>query len=595
MYSEIIIKTIKKVTGAKEVNLDVPERQDFGDYSTNIALHEAKDKDKSPKEYAQDLVNKFQKDEELTKMIDKIEIAGPGFINFWLKEETLFNLLTNINSQKDAFGKLDVKRGVKVVVEYTDPNPFKEFHIGHLISNTTGEAFSRLQEAVGAEVRRVDYFGDVGVHVGKSIWGIRQKMQEGKITLNDLARMDLKERIKFMGQGYALGSTKYDEEGKAKEEIDHLNTVLYLVAQKMWTQEGKKAIIDYDPKGKIPPDEVEEVYNLYVQGRKWSLEYFETIYKRLGTKFDNYYPESMVAETGYKYIIDNLGKVFEKSEGAIIFRGEKFGLHTRVFVNKHNLPTYEAKELGLAPAKYSDFAYDESIIVVGKEIKEYFNVLKEALTQINPKLGEATKPIFTGMVNVPGGKMGSRFGNVITVTGLIEELKRMVLTRMREEYSENEKEEIAEKVGIGAIKYAFLKTSVGQDIIFDLGKSLSLEGDSGPYLQYTFARCQSVLIKAKRAENSKQLKVNNLNTEELVLLRTFIHFPETIGMAAKNYSPNLICSYLFDLAQKYNNFYNQDKIIGSENQSLRLKLTEATGQILKNGLQLLGIKTPERM
>ena len=609
-----------------EIVLDSPKNVSFGDYTTNFAMVDFRKFVKSvnshvgettwanlphffknPYDYASSIKKELDKDKKLSKLVKKIEVIEPGFINFYLSNDVLLNNLIHIDVAGEDFGKGKLLKNKKISVEYTDPNPFKEFHIGHLISNLTGESLAKIFEAAGATVWRADYFGDVGIHVAKSIWGIQKKMDEAGINLSDLENKDFLERIAFMGAGYALGSKAYEEDEKAKSEIAHLNTVLYIVAQKMGEKEGRISTINYDPEKNISDSEVDAIYELYTKGRSWSLEYFETIYKRLGTKFDGYYPESVVGEIGYKLVKDNIGKVFKESEGAVIYEGEKFGLHTRVFINKHNLPTYEAKELGLAPAKYKDFTYDKSVIVVGKEIKEYFSVLVSALKQVNPSLGNVTEPICTGMVTVPSGKMGGRFGNVVTVTSLLEQLRETAQKRMEGEFSESEKDEISEKVAQGALKYAFLKNSIGSDFIFDINSSVSLEGNSGPYLQYTYARTRSVLIKAKipnsKFQFSNNLTIQQLEKEELSVLRALFHFPEITEAAAANYAPNQICTYLYDLAQKFNTFYNKYRILDPDPKtdksqpttSFRLSLTSATGTVLKNGLQLLGISAPERM
>lgn len=586
------------ITGIEPV-VEISDDPAHGEYTTNIAMRLKGSNRKSPMELAREIAQKISKKDQkqsskipaksVLQDIDRVEVAPPGFINFFVTEAKLGSQISEVLAKKEGYGTSQTEKGKRVVVEYTDPNPFKEFHIGHLISNVVGESFARLKEACGCVLWRADYFGDVGVHVAKSIWGLQKKMQEDKLSLSDLAKKTLMERVNYMGQGYALGSKAADDE-KIKEEIAKLNTVLYIVAQKMWEKEGKKPIINYDPERKVRLKDIENVYELYVTGRKWSLEYFETIYKRLGTKFDGYYPESIVGEVGYQFVLDNISKVFEKSEGAVVFRGEKFGLHTRVFINKHNLPTYETKELGLAPTKYKDFPYDESIIVVGKEIKEYFAVLVEALKQINPKLGNVTKPMFTGMVNLPGGKMSSRFGNVVTVIGLIDKLKELVLAKIQDfDYSEEQKAEISEKVSIAALKYSLLHVSLPSDIAFDFEKSLSFEGDSGPYLLYTYARAKSVLRKADSKLNAKSY---TLNAEERFLARLLFFFPEIVEKAARELSPNVLCSYLFTLAQAFNLFYQKHAILGTDS---RLVLTAATAQVLKNGLYLLGIETVERM
>ena len=496
----------------------------------------------------------------MSKVVGKIEVAGPGFINFWLKKDVLVDNLIQIDRLKEKYGNSSFLKGKKIVLEFTDPNPFKEFHIGHVYTNTVGESLSRLFESTGAEVHRVNYQGDIGLHVAKAIWGMMDKMKHEKVSIEGLSKKPLTERIKFMGEAYALGSSVYDEEVSTKEEINILNKKIF---------EGNS-----------------EIKDLYKIGREWSLQYFETIYKRLGTKFNNYYFESEVAKLGQKIVEENLKKdIFEKSQGAIIFPGKKYGLHDRVFINSLGIPTYEAKELGLAPTKYKDFPYDQSIIITANEINEYFKVLIKAMSLIYPELGEKTLHIGHGMIRLSEGKMSSRTGKVITGASLLDEVKAGA-AKINEESSE--------MVAIAAVKYAFLKVGIGKDIVYDIKESLSLEGNSGPYLQYTVARTNSVLAKVKTKSEKVKVK-EELNNEELAVLRTLIKFPEIIETAIKSYSPNLLCNYLYDLASEYNGFYNSDKIIGGKNEDFRLALTFGVGQVLKNGLRILGIQTPERM
>lgn len=369
-----------------------------------------------------------------------------------------------------------------------------------------------------------------------------------------------------------------------------------------------KKIYDKDP----------NVMELYGKGRKWSLDYFETIYKRLGTKFDYYYFESVAGKAGLEFVKENLKKgIFQKSKGAIVFPGERYGLHTRVFVNSLGLPTYEAKDLGLAPTKFKDFEYDESVIVTGNEIDEYFKVLITALKQINPELGKKAHHISHGMVRLPEGKMSSRTGKVLTGEWLLNEVKKTILELMAKsdsKFSDPEREEIAEKVAVGSIKYALLKAGTGHDVVFDLDKSVSIDGNSGPYLQYTYARCQSVLAKATipnaQRLNQQLITNNQFNPEELAILRWIYRFPEVVQTAATQYSPNLVCTFLYELAQRFNTFYNKHRILESNEEKVmsneqktknkeliqfRLLLTSVVSQVLKNGLTLLGIQTPEKM
>ncbi len=603
-----ILTALEAVTKAKEISLEFPENETFGDYSCNIALIMAKSEGKNPRELAEEIKIKLSQSPELSKFIEKIEVAGPGFINFWLTGGTLVNELGKIQKEGESYGKSGFLKGKKVVVEYTDPNPFKEFHIGHLYTNTVGESISRLQSAIGGDVWRADYFGDVGMHAAKAIWGLMFKFSEDKVDIKDLTEKPLKERIEYFGQAYAKGATAFEEDPKAVEDMKELNFLIFKAAQEVVLPEfNESPQVNYDQyikkDGKYSYSEIKNIYEI---GRAWSLEYFESIYKRVGMKFDGYYPESRTGEFGYGMVLDGLAKgIFEKGErGAVIFPGEKYGLHNRVFINALNLPTYEAKDFGNAVAKYKDFPYDKSIIVTGNEIDAYFDVVLKALSMYKKDLAEATTHIGHGMVRLPEGKMSSRTGKIIRGEWVLDEAKKKLLD------AHNMEDEIAEQVALGAVKYAFLKQGIGGDIAFDFESSLSLEGNSGPYLQYTVARCNSVLLKSTNKQISKSTnemingKWKMETEEELSLLRALSRFTEVIATAAKTYSPNLLCNYLYDLASKYNTFYNKFRILEDESRkaeewksisAFRVTLTAATGQILKNGLQLLGIQAPERM
>ncbi|HEY4510472.1 MAG TPA: arginine--tRNA ligase, partial [Candidatus Paceibacterota bacterium] len=296
-----------------EVNLEPTEDLEHGDYSTNVALRYAKELGQSPLKLAEKIVSEFLKNKP--EGVEKVDIAGPGFINFYLSPEVLRKNIETIIKNGEAYGKNTNLKGQKVMVEYTDPNPFKEFHIGHLMSNAIGESISRIIEVNGAEVKRANYQGDVGMHVAKAIWGVVKSEEKDY------------ESIRLWGEAYVSGARAYEENEESKKEILEIN----------------KKIYDHSD---------EEINAIYDKGRKASLDHFEDLYRKLGTKFDFYFFESETGDFGKKIVEENIGKIFEKSDGAIIFPGEKHGLHTRVFINSEGLPTYEAKELGLAKIKY---------------------------------------------------------------------------------------------------------------------------------------------------------------------------------------------------------------------------------------------------
>jgi arginyl-tRNA synthetase len=599
MVKELVEKklqdAVEKLVTGKKPQCDIPANSSFGDYTSNIAMQLSKELKRNPYEIAQEIANNIQTDD----VIKKVDVIKPGFINIWISESFLQKNLSEVLSKKEKFGSFDFLNKRKVILEFTDPNPFKEFHIGHVYVISVGESISRLYEALDADVRRVNYQGDVGMHVAKSIWGMKKKMQEENITIEDLKTKNIHERVNFLGQSYATGATAFEENEQAKEEMKNINLLVYIAAQEYLQEStGWEPQVDYKKYLSSTTMSLDEVKVMYTNGRSWSLEYFEILYKRLGTKYDHYYFESVVGEYGVKIVREFLKKgIFKESDGAIIFPGEKYGLHTRVFINSLGLPTYEAKELGLAPTKYKDFQYDESIIITGNEIDDYFKVLLTALKQTNPELGEKTKHISHGMVRLPEGKMSSRTGKVITGESLLNEVKEQVkeIVLKSEKVDKNQTDEISETIAIGAVKYWLLKADIGRDIIFDFKESLSLEGNSGPYLLYSYARCKSIL--EKETYDEKSLNATDLNDEEKDLLRLMSKFSDIIYSSCIYLSPNLLCNYLFELAQKYNYFYQKHQILKAEDSSknFRLALTAATAQIIHNGLQLLGIKTVEKM
>lgn len=556
MIDEQIIKALTDASGVKEVELEYPDNESFGDFTTNVALIAAKKEGKNPRVLAEELAAKLKESDNLKSIIEKIEVAGPGFINFWLKNDVLVNNLMEIDVQKGEYGKNNLLKGKKIMFEYAHPNTHKAFHIGHLRNITTGETLSRLYSANGAEVIRANYQGDVGLHIAKALYGIQ------KLGFNDPG--DIKKRAEYLGKAYASGATAYEEDEKAKEEIHVIN-------------------------GKIYDKSDEEVNKLYKETRQWSLDYFGEIYKRVYTKFDRFYFESECAERGKEIALKALKEgILEESEGAVIFRGSNYGLHDRVFISGKGVPTYEGKDLGLAELQFKEYNPDMLIHTVGPEQKEYFKVIFKALEFIMPETKGREMHVPYGWVRLKEGKMSSRTGNVILGEAILDEAKENILKSYKTE------DETAEKIAVGAVKYSFLKNGLSQDISFDLKESISLEGNSGPYLQYTVARTNSVLGKAGSA-NGFDVTDSELNAEELSVLRTLSRFSGVIATAAKSYSPNLLCNYLYDLAQKYNGFYNKHKILESDNEDFRVELTKGVGQVLKNGLNLLGIEAPEKM
>jgi arginyl-tRNA synthetase len=569
MIREKIIEAISRSLPADEelvFSVERTENPEHGEYASNVALVAAKALKKTPRVLAEELLGKISL--ALPEEVSKIEVAGPGFINFFLKREYFSSVVRDILAHKQ-YGHNQSLKGKKVLVEYTDPNPFKEFHIGHLMANSIGESISRLFEAQGAEVKRACYQGDVGLHVAKAIWGMQSVPSRDEKPLDTLS---LEAKARYLGHAYQLGAAAY--EAGHKEEIETLNRKIYD------RSDG-------------------EVNKLYEWGRKVSLDYFEKIYERLGTKFDLYFFESEVATVGLEIVSRFLEKgVFEKSDGAIVFRGEKFNpkLHTRVYVTSQGLPTYEAKELALHFAKAEKYPTDLSVVITANEQDTVFEVGLEAFRQIDLSLAQKIKHLSHGMLRLPTGKMSSRKGEVIIAHALLEKVGSLVSEKIKDRgYDTDLKEKIVETVSIGALKYSILHQGIGGDIVFDFEKSISFEGDSGPYLQYAATRAQSLLLKGK-AEGIKA-DITDVSPAVAAFERLLLYFPDVVARAGNDYAPHLIATYLVELAASFNHFYAHEQIVDKSDphSPYKLALTKAFRIVMENGLALLGIKVPEKM
>lgn len=555
-------------------SLEHPADDTHGDYATNVALTVSKQtplhpggEKLNPRDVAVLIKNEIEKIS--LPHIEKIEIAGPGFINFYLSRAFFTHSIENVLKQKGSFGKGTTLKGTKVLVEYTDPNPFKQFHIGHLMSNAIGESISRLVEAQGAKVKRACYQGDFGLHVAKAMWGILKN----KATF-PLKKAPLSEKTAFLGTCYVEGAHAYENDSTAKVEIESLNK-------------------------KIFENKDKEIRAFYDAGKKWSLEHFEELYALLGTTFDYYFFESEVAADGIAIVNRFLEKgVFEKSENAIVFKAETYDpkLHTRVFINSQGLPTYETKELGLNTKKYKKIKPDNSIIITANEQADYFRVVLKALEIVAPEVRKVTEHISHGMLRFAQGKMSSRKGNVITGESMIQDVREFVLEKMKDrEMDEKEKKTVADIVAVAAIKYSILKQVTSSDIIFDVEKSISFEGDSGPYLLYTAVRAQSVLEKAKKAGIKPRAETQR--DETLLIEKKVYQFPEIVSRSSIERSPHFIATYLIELAALFNSWYAHHPIVvaGANESAHRVAITLAVRTILETGLNLLGIKVPKKM
>ncbi len=563
----ILTEVLDELGFANEnIRLEHPADLSNGDYSTNVAMVLAGKIGKKPVEIAEKIIEKVKN----RNFFGKVEVAGSGFINFFLSSECLDNSLREILEKGDAFGRYDKYGGRTVLVEYTDPNAFKVFHIGHLMSNAIGEAISRIVDFSNGKVIRICYPSDIGLHIAKAVWGMAKKKVQMPADVDSLFK-----KTDFLGACYVFGTEQYEKSDESKKEIDEINRNLF---------SGNAGVFR----------------ELYEKGKIWSLEHFDEIYVKLGTKFDRYIYESEVGEKGAQIVRSFLDKgIFERSEGAIIFPGEKYGLHTRVFINSVGLPIYEAKEIGLNIKKFELYPDAvESIVITGNEQNEYFKVLIKALLLIDEKIGERTKHFGHGMLRFADGKMSSRTGKVIAGDSLISDVGKLIGEKIADrDFEKSEKEKIINGVSVGAIKYSILRQATGANIVYDFGRSISFDGDSGPYLQYSYARAISVIRKAGgKIGNFDFGKENDFDLETKNLQRVLSRFPEIVRRSANEYEPHYITTYLTELAGLFNSFYAKNPILGSGVKAdRRLALTRSFSIVMKNGLNILAIPVLERM
>jgi arginyl-tRNA synthetase len=522
--------------------------EQFGDYATNVALQLAGKLGKTPREVAEAIT------EKLKTQFPKVEVAGPGFINISLNDVDLWKL-----AGQDPTESL---KGQVVVAEYSDPNPFKILHAGHLYTCVVGDAIANLLETAGGKVHRVNFGGDVGLHVAKTMWAILKKLGgENPDALDKIAEV---QRSDWLSSAYIEGTNAYETDEAAKQVITALNQQIY------------KLHTDNDHESAFA--------KVYWTTRDWSYQYFLSFYEHIGSEFEKFYPESETAPLGLKTVKEQLSKgVFKESEGAVVFDGEKHGLHTRVFINSQGLPTYEAKDIGLIMKKWQDYRFDKSVVITGNDIVEYMKVVLKAVEQFEPKLAETTTHITHGMVKLMGGeKMSSRKGNILRATDVLE----TAAVESKAAVGEDDHEAV-----LGAVKYAFLKQRIGADIIYDPKESVQVLGNTGPYLQYAHARARSILAKATK----KSERGNDLQADERSLLRKISEYSEVVDVAVQELLPSHVCTYLYELAQVFNRFYENNRVIDDVREAVRLNLVEAYADTLKKGLSILNISAPDKM
>ncbi len=621
-----------------EVVLKHPVLSEHGDYSTNIALvlsHLRGGLGRTPWDLANEIVNAWRSS-GLSDYVAKIEVASPGFINIWLANEYLISQVSEVLKKKANFGKLEVLKGKKILLEHTSPNPQTTIHLGHLRNNFLGMATANILEFLGAKLTRDCINNDRGVHLCKAIWSYlifgqrnaffnkKQLLEFKKITNKQIrqaiAKVSWQEKIEV----WEKKKTAWWQPKDLKLKPDYANLIWYSLGARAYEislrvqKQVEEILLAWEKEDK-------KVWKIWRQLLDWSVKGYAQTYKRIGSVHDWVWHESQHYKQGKEIVEMGLKKgIFQKSQGAVVTNLREYGLPDTVVVKADGTSLYITQDLALTRLKIQKFPADLYIWDIGEEQSLYFKQLFAVCEQLGFGKKEKFFHLAYALINFKGGKkMSTRKGEVIPADEILDELHQKALKiiqssnqKLRGRLSAGQLKKLAEKVAVGAIKYSLLKFARETTIFFDSDESLALEGSSGPYLQYTYTRTQSVLAKSQIPNpkfQTQNIKSLNFNSEEIAILRLIYKFPEVVLEAGKNFAPNLICNYLYELASQYNFFYNKYPILNpkvstsevcrrrnptfevSKIREFRLALNAAVGQIIKNGLNLLGIETPERM
>ncbi len=552
-----------------EITVDIPKDNSHGDFSVNIALILAKMTGDSPMNIANNLVEEIEKTKGAE--IERIEVLAPGFINFFLSDNFLEQEINLILKKGNSYGSSLVGKGETVVIDYSSPNIAKSFGIGHLRSTIIGQSIYNIYNFLGWNCIGDNHLGDWGTQFGKLIYQIKKEILEGSVdpekSLNELAISDLETLYVAFHKNSAID---LDLEDRAREEFRKLEEG-DLESRKIW-----EACVDI------------------------SIREFDRIYDILGVKIDHSIGESFYTEMTDKIVEELKEKnILKESQGALAIEFSDEKLPSLVAVKSDGTSTYIVRDL--AAIKYRIDKWDPDLIAyeVGVDQSLHFKQLFEIVNMLGWKKEKKFFHISHGLVRWPHGKFSTRRGDTIHLEDILEEAieRSLKIIENAEDISDSEKEEISKIVGVGAVKYNDLSQHHSKDIVFDWEKILNLKGNSGPYLQYTFARCKGVLRKLD-SDSIEKISLIDINDEEKDILRLIHLFPMIVENAGKEFSPNVICNFLFDLSQRYNLFYNRHPIIkaqGEEKKNLRIAITIAVAQVINNGLNLLGIEVSEKM
>ncbi|MFA6305948.1 MAG: arginine--tRNA ligase [Candidatus Gracilibacteria bacterium] len=561
----ILEKAVKKALKTEgEIFIQYPSDILHGDYAANIAMKLAKTMQKNPREIAEQIVKNIPKN----TLIKKVEIAGPGFINFFVSEKTLKSEMSKVLKEKAKYGKCNEGKNKKVIVEYSSPNIAKPLGVHHLLSTIIGQTLNNILGAVGYKTISMNHIGDWGTQFGKLIyaykkWGKKEILE--KDPINEMLKLYV----------------KFHEEAEKDPKLEDC---------------ARKEFKDFEEGDK----ENRKLWEWFVVE---SLKEINRTYKKLsGIKFDftlgeSFYEDKMeeLLEEGKKK------KIFvEGDEGSYIAKFDDENIAPMVIQKKDGATLYSTRDIATLKYRIKRWKPEKILYVVDMAQNMYFKQLFETAKRFSWYKDEGFHVSF-GRMRMEDMQMSTRKGNIILLDQVLEEAIKRAKKIIGEKSPDlKNKDAVSEIVGVGAVKYNILSQNRSTDIVFDWDKMLSLEGNSAPYMQYTYARAHSILRKASAPKKEAKTSENKSEIDEKIsqLLRTIPKFREQLIYSAHEYKPNLLCQYLYELAQKFNSFYNSVPVLTAKEPKerlFRLKITQAVSQILQNGLALLGVAVVEEM
>lgn len=515
------------------------------------------------------------------EFVSQVLAAGP-YLNIKIKPSVLYKFVVYPMVNKEAFTRKLTQQNPKTMIEYSQPNTHKELHVGHMRNLCLGNALVRSMRYAGYEVISTTFPGDVGTHVAKCLWYLKFHNKEATPT---------ERKGEWLGRMYTLAHIKLEDELGTSQEIDNREK-LTMILKQLEKKEG-------------------EFYDLWKETRQWSIELMNSVYQWAGVSFDQWYWESDVDSASVEYAkkLYADGKLVQ-SQGAIGMDLEDSKLGFCMLLKSDGTGLYATKDIELAKRKFQDYQIENNIYVVDLRQALHFQQVFKVLENLGFEQSKNCFHLQYNFVELPDGAMSSRKGNIVALKDLIEQMQNHVkneyLVRYESEWETSEIEHVAKIVAEGAIKYGMVKQDSQKKIVFDMQEWLKLDGESGPFIQYSYARIQSII--RKNLDESQLKKILNqpepewmsllTHESEVNLVQFLIQFNTVCVQAAENNRPAMICNYIYDLAKRFNSFYHDCSVAHAENENLlmsRAALCMATGETLKQGLALIGIQVPERM